>query len=98
MKTKNEYSAETPKEHLTFMAEQTGFNGNIEAMVDKIGFQYSVPGICTNCGAIRMLEPDAENYKCFTCGSEHTVHSLVNMYFYYKGIFNNYTKSLELSN
>ena len=97
MKAKKGYTASTTKEHLTFMAEKLGFNGNIEAMVKKLGFNYDVPGICTNCGVIRMVEPDAENYMCFACGSEHTVHSMVNLYFYYKGTYTTF-KSLELSN
>ena len=97
MKKKVEWFSKTAKGHLEKMAWKTGFFGDIEAMVEKLGYNYAVPGICTNCGAIRVVEPDAENYMCFTCGSEHTVHSLVNMYFYYKGTYTTF-KSLELSN
>ena len=54
--------------------EELGFTFNeIESMV----FASVVPGICTDCGADRRVEPDANGYDCWECEGKGTVDSVL---------------------
>jgi len=39
--------------------------GSLEEMLMEANMEGAVDAECPECGAIRRVEPDAENYKCF---------------------------------
>ena len=57
----------TSEAHMALEAIVNESNGDLMRMVSD----YYSTGICTECGEMRDgVEPDAQGYECYSCGSQ----------------------------